>query len=88
MAERIEFQPSDDEMVTWDGTILEVFAGSVSSRFHIKGIADIEITEGFGRGILIKNRFGTDVGIGYDKDRLTEVRQFFDQVLAAAQSAP
>jgi len=74
-------------MVTWDGTILEFFAGGVSGRFHAKGIADIEVTEGFGRNIMITNRFGSDVGLSYDKKRLAEVREFFDQVLAAARSA-
>jgi fatty acid/phospholipid biosynthesis enzyme len=87
VTERIDLQPSADSMLTWDGTVLEIFAGSVSGRFHIKGIADIEVSEGFGRNIMIKNRFGSDVGISYDKERLAEVREFLDQVLAAARSA-
>ena len=86
MAERVEFQPKDDAMMTFDGTILEIFAGGVSGRFHIKGIEAIEIIEkGLRRGITITNRFGSDVGIGFDKERLPEVREFVDRVLAAAQ---
>jgi hypothetical protein len=81
--EPLEIQPTDDSLMRFDGTILEVFAGSVSSRFHIKGIDDIEVTEGRGRGIMIKNRFGTDVGINYDEERLPEVREFVDQVLGS-----
>jgi hypothetical protein len=83
----IELQPTDDSLVTWDGTILEVFAGSVSSRFHAKGISDLHINEGFGRGVIVKNRFGTDVGFNYDKDRLAEVREFADRVLADVGAA-
>ena len=88
MPEPIEFQPKDDSMMTWDGRILEIFAGSVSSRFHAKGIADIEIKEkGMARGITVENRFGTDVGIGFDKEKLPEVREFVDRVLAEARDA-
>ncbi|MGH2956506.1 MAG: hypothetical protein ACRDL6_05880 [Solirubrobacterales bacterium] len=87
MAEPIEFQPSDDSMMIWDGRILEIFAGSVSSRFHARGISDIEVTEGWGKSIMVKNRFGTDVGIGYDKEKLPEVREFVDRVLAKVQAA-
>jgi hypothetical protein len=32
---------------------------------------------------MIKNRFGTDVGINYDEERLPEVREFVDQVLGS-----
>ena len=83
MAERLEFQPKDDSLLIFDGTVLEVFAGSVSGRFHIRGIKEIEVSEGFGRNMMIKNRFGTDVGLSYDKDRVDEVREFAEQVLAA-----
>jgi hypothetical protein len=83
VAEPIEIQPTDDSLVVFDGTILEVFAGSVSSRFHIKGIDDIQITEGWGRSVMIKNRFGTDVGISYDEERLPDIQAFVDQVLGS-----
>jgi hypothetical protein len=86
MAEPLEIHPTDDSMMIFDGTILEIFAGSVSSRFHVKGIEDIEIKEkGMARGIMVKNRFGSDVGIGYDKEKLPEVREFVDRVLGEAQ---
>lgn len=83
MAEQLEFQPKDDTLLIFDGTILEVFAGSVSGRFHIKGITGIEVSEGFGRNMMIKNKFGSDVGLSYDKDRADEVREFAERVLAA-----
>lgn len=85
MVDSLEVQPSDDSLIVFDGTILEVFAGGVQSRIHVRGLEGMEITEGFGRHLMIKNRFGSDSGVSYDKERLPEVRQFTDQVLAAVQ---
>ena len=88
MAELLEFQPTDDSMMIFDGTILEILAGGISERFHVKGIEDVEIIEkGLRKGITVTNRFGSDVGITYDKERLPEVREFVDRVLAEAQGA-
>ena len=86
MADYVDLQPSDDSLITFDGSILEVFAGSVSGRFHAKGIEDIEVSTGFGRNIMVKNRFGSDVGLGYDKERLPEIEEFVARVLAAVRS--
>ena len=79
----LEVQPRDNSLIVFDGTILEVFAGGVQIRIHARGLEGIEITEGFGRSLMIKNRFGPDAGVAYDKDRLPELRRFIDQVLAA-----
>ena len=54
MAEIEEFQPTDKSLLRFDGTVLEVFAGSVS-------------------------------GLSYDKDRLTELREFAERVMAVAR---
>ena len=85
MANALEVQPKDDSLIVFDGTILEVFAGGAQSRIHVRGLEGMEITEGFGHSLRIKNRFGSDVGVSYDKERLPELRQFTDQVLAAIQ---
>jgi hypothetical protein len=81
-----EFQPADDNLVSWDGTVLEIFQGQASYRYHVKAIEDLHVNEGrVGRGVLVKNRFGSDGMFSYDKERLPEVREFCDRVMAAAR---
>ncbi len=81
-----EFQPKDDNLVTWDGTILEIFQSQASYRYHARGIEDMLINEGrIARGVLVKNRFGSDGTFSFDKDRLDEVRGFCDRVMAVAR---
>ena len=93
MADLLEIEPTDDSLMAFDGRILEIFfragnvPGRVSARFHVNGIEAIEITEGWGRSIRVKYRFGSNEGgIAYEKDRLPEVREFADRVMAAAQA--
>ena len=88
MAKALEVQLSDDSLLVFDGTILEVFAGGVQMRVHVRGLEGMEIKEGrtsMGRQLEIKNRFGSDAGLSYDQECLPELREFTDQVLAAAQ---
>ena len=85
MAEIEEFQPTDDSLLRFDGTVLEVFAGSVSGRFHVRGIEDLQVSEGFGKSLMIKNRFGSDTGLSYDKGRLLELQEFAERVMAVVR---
>lgn len=86
MADVEEFQPADDSLVTWDGTILEIFQSQASYRYHARGIEEMHINDGrIARGVLVKNRFGSDGAFNFDKDRLADVRAFCDRVMTVAR---
>ncbi|MEX2193855.1 MAG: hypothetical protein WD844_01090 [Thermoleophilaceae bacterium] len=85
MDQKLEVRPTGKTLLVFDGEVLEAFAGGASSRIHAKGIEGVEVKDGRGSGIRIAYRFGPDLGISCDRERVAELQRFADHVLAAAR---
>ena len=82
MPDDLELRPNDKSLLLFDGRLLYVFWNNKDANIiPAAGITNIEIGR---RGMTISNRFGSDVGTSFDKDRREEVEQFTAQVLAVA----
>jgi hypothetical protein len=82
MPDDLELRPNDKSLLLFDGRLLYVFWNNKDANIiPAAGISNIQIR---GRIMTINNRFGSDVGTSFDKDRREEVEQFTAQVLAAA----
>ncbi len=73
---RIEFSPTERSLVVWDGYLLYLFSKGGAEIIPRPGLTDVKVTGGFGRGLHFSNRFGSDIGLEYDKDRKDEVEAF------------
>ena len=85
--EELQIQLSKKSMIVFDGAVLEVFGMSDAVRVHIQGLERVEVKEGRTGGFLITNRFGSDYGVSFDKERLPELQEFAARINEAAERA-